>query len=93
MGRALLALGRFDEAEIAFKRRLALAPRTDMTRFYLACLCGLTGRYDEAHRYWQETQQVNPNFSVERLGQILPYRNPSQLGRLVDGLRNAGIAV
>jgi hypothetical protein len=58
-----------------------------------ACLYGLTGRYDEARRYWQETQLVNPNFSVERLGQILPYRNPSQLGRLVDGLRNAGIAV
>ncbi|RWE95152.1 adenylate/guanylate cyclase domain-containing protein [Mesorhizobium sp.] len=93
MGRALLALGRFDEAEIAFKRRLALAPRTDMTRFYLACLYGLTGRHDEARRYWQETQQVNPNFSVERLGQILPYQNPSQLGRLVEGLRNAGIAI
>jgi adenylate cyclase len=93
MGRALLALGRFDEAEVAFKRRLALAPQTDMTRFYLACLYGLTGRHDEARRHWQETQQVNPNFSVERLGQLLPYRDPSQLGRLVDGLRNAGIAI
>jgi adenylate cyclase len=93
MGRALLALGRFEEAEIAFQRRLALAPHSDMTRFYLACLYGLTGRYDEARQYWRETLEVSPDFSVERLKQILPYRDPSQVDRLADGLRQAGIEV
>jgi adenylate cyclase len=93
LGRALLTLGRFDEAEIAFKRRLTLAPRSDMTRFYLACLYGRTGRHEEARRYWQETLEVNPNFSVGHLKQILPYRDPDTLDRLVEGLRQAGIAV
>ena len=93
LGRALLALGRFDEAEIAFKRRLTLAPRSDMTRFYLACLYGRTGRHDEARRYWRETLEVNPNFSVEHLRRTLPYRDPALLDRLMDGLRNAGIAI
>jgi adenylate cyclase len=93
LGRALLALGRFGEAEIAFKRRLTLQPRSDMTRFYLACLYGLTGRHEEARRYWQETLEVNPGFSVERLKQILPYRDPNLVDRLVGGLRDAGIAI
>jgi adenylate cyclase len=93
LGRALLTLGRFDEAEIAFKRRLTLAPRSDMTRFYLACLYGRTGRHEEARRYWQETLEVNPTFSVDHLKRILPYRDPDTLDRLVDGLRQAGISV
>jgi adenylate cyclase len=93
LGRALLTLGRFDEAEIAFKKRLTLAPRSDMTRFYLACLYGRTGRHEEARRYWQETLEVNPNFSVGHLKQVLPYRDPDTLDRLVDGLREAGISV
>ncbi|MFI0845411.1 adenylate/guanylate cyclase domain-containing protein [Mesorhizobium sp. IMUNJ 23232] len=91
LGRALLALGRYDEAEIAFKRRLLLAPRSDMTRFYLACLHGLTGRYDEARRYWSEVLEVNPGFSVEHLKSALPYRDPHQIDRWVEGLRQAGI--
>ena len=32
MGRALLALQRYDEAEIAFKRRLMFSPRSDMIK-------------------------------------------------------------
>jgi adenylate cyclase len=93
LGRALLTLGRFDEAEIAFKRRLTLAPRSDMTRFYLACLYGRTGRHEEARRYWKEMLEVNPNFSLDHLRRILPYRDPNTLDRLVEGLREAGISV
>ncbi len=93
LGRALLTLGHFDEAEIAFRRRLTLAPRSDMTRFYLACLYGLTGRQEDARRYWLETLEVNPNFSVDHLKRILPYRDPDTLDRLVEGLREAGIVV
>lgn len=93
MGRALLALGRYDEAEIAFKRRLTLMPRSDMSRFYLACLYGLTGRHEEARRSWQETLEVNPNFSIDHQRRTLPYKDPTLLDRLVEGLRAAGITV
>jgi adenylate cyclase len=93
LGRALLALDRFDEAEIAFKRRLTLMPRSDMSRFYLACLYGLTGRHEEARRTWQETLEVNPNFSIDHLRRTLPYKDPALLDRLVHGLRNAGVSI
>jgi adenylate cyclase len=93
LGRALLALGRFDEAEIAFKRRLVLAPNSDMTRFYLACLYGLTGRHEEARALWAEVLRINPNFSARHVRQSLPYKDPAWLDRVVDGLRQADIAV
>ena len=64
-----------------------------MTRFYLACLFGLTGRHEEARRYWRETLEVNPGFSVEHLKRALPYRDPNLLDRLIGGLRNAGIDI
>ncbi|AHK43474.1 MULTISPECIES: adenylate/guanylate cyclase domain-containing protein [Ensifer] len=93
LGRTLLNLGRFGEAEIAFKRRLALAPRSDMTRLYLACLYGRTGRHEEARRYWREVFEVNPNFSINHLKRALPYRDPTVLDRLADGLREAGVSI
>ncbi|WFU50779.1 tetratricopeptide repeat protein [Sinorhizobium terangae] len=75
-----MSLGRFDEAEIAFKRRLSLAPRSDMTRFYLACLYGRIGRHEQAQRHWHETMEVNPSFSVDHLKRALPYRDPDLVG-------------
>ena len=64
-----------------------------MTRFYLACLYGRTGRHEEARRMWSEMLEVNPSFSVEHLKRALPYRDTGIVDRLVDGLRDAGIAV
>ena len=93
MGRALLAENRFDEAETAFKRRLTFSPRSDMSRFYLAALYARTGRLEEARAMWKEMLEVNPNFSAEHLRRTLPYRDPNVFGRLVDGLREAGIEV
>ena len=91
MGRALAALGRYDEAEIALKRRLALRPRSDMSRFYLACIYGKTGRYVEARKIWADLIEINPSFSVSHFVDLLPYADPSWLDGLIDGLRQANI--
>jgi adenylate cyclase len=93
LGRALLALGRYNEAEVAFKRRLAIRPRTDMTRFYLACLYGKTGRFKEARKIWAELLEINPTFSVQHFKTSLPYSDPGWLDGILDGLRQANIAV
>ena len=55
------------------KRRLALVPRSDMTRFYLASLYGHAGRHDEARQTWSELLAITPDFSVEHFKLILPY--------------------
>jgi adenylate cyclase len=68
-------------------------PRSDMSRFYLACLYGLTGRHEKSRRYWQETLEVNPKFTIDHLRRTLPYKDPAQLDRLLEGLRSAGVAI
>jgi adenylate cyclase len=92
MGRALLALGRIDEAETAFKKRLLLSPRSDMTRFYLACVYAGRGRYEEARRLWEELIAINPAFSIEHYRRTLPYADPTTFDRVIEPLKDAGIA-
>jgi adenylate cyclase len=78
---------------MVFKKRLIFAPGSDMTRFYLACVYALSGRDAEARAMWQELMRVNPKFSAEHVGRVLPYRDPSIMERLPKALQAAGIAV
>ncbi len=76
-----------------FKRRLMLAPRSDMTRFYLACLYGRTGRHEEARaiggKYWGSIRA----FPVDHLRRSLPTKIPIWMDRMVEGLRKAGVSI
>ena len=89
MGRAQFVLERYDEAETNFKLRLIRAPRSDMTRAFLSSLYGHTGRHEEARQMWRELLEINPDFSVEHLRRVLPYRDPAWFDRFLDGLRKA----
>jgi adenylate cyclase len=91
LGRSLLQLDRFDEAETAFKRRLTFAPHSDMSRFYLACVYARSGRPDDAKRVWREILEINPTFSAEHVGNVLPYRDPTVVPGLLQSLKEAGI--
>ncbi len=93
LGRAQFWLGHYDEAEVAFKERLVKVPGSDMTRAFLASLYGYTGQHQEARRLWQESQDINPDFSVERLRHVLPYVDTTWHDRFVNGLRRAGLDV
>jgi adenylate cyclase len=91
LGRAQLALERYEEAERTFRRRLVHMPRSDVSRAYLASLCGHTGREDEARALWRELKEINPRYSVEQTRRVLPYQDPAPFEQLVAGLRKAGI--
>jgi adenylate cyclase len=54
---------------------------------------GHLGRAEEARAEWQEALRINPDYSIEHRRQILPYKNPADFERVVEGLRKAGIAV
>ena len=51
------------------------------------------GRAEEARAEWQEALRINPDCSIEHRRQILPYKNPTDFERVVEGLRKGGIAV
>jgi len=36
--------------------------------------------------------KIDPDFSIERQRRVLPYRNPDDFDRRVDGLRKANIS-
>ena len=93
MAQTQFALGRYDEAIPALKSRLARQPDSDISRVLLAACYGHLGRGEAARAEWQEALRINPDYSIEHRRQILPYKNPADFERVVEGLRKAGIAV
>ena len=90
-GRVLFFVGRYAEAEALFRRRLIHMPTSDVTRAYLASLCGHTNRPDEARQVWRELMAINPQYTIDLTLRILPYTNPAPLEHFVEGLRKAGL--
>ncbi len=90
-GRALLGLGRLEEAETCLRDRLAEAPNSDMTRVYLAAICGLTGRAEEARAFWEDIPRVSPDFSFAHFADMVPDKTAGWFVRLQQGLRDADL--
>jgi adenylate cyclase len=68
---------------------LALVPRSDLTRFYLASLYGHMARHDEARQLWSELLEVKPNFSIEHIKPDFAIPEPC-LVRLIHGWNPRG---
>ena len=88
---AMFQLGRYEEAIGILKRRLVRNPDTDVSRVLLAASLGHLGRFEEAREEWQEVFRINPDYSLEHRRKVLPYKNPADFERVVDGLRKAGL--
>ena len=93
VAQSLFALGHFEQAIATLEARLARQPHSDVSRVLLAACYGHLGRAVDARAAWQEALRVNPGYSIEHRRQILPYKNPADFERVVEGLRKAGIAV
>jgi TolB-like protein/DNA-binding SARP family transcriptional activator/Tfp pilus assembly protein PilF len=89
IGRAQFGAGLNADAAKSFERRILRAPRTDMSRAYLASIYGAEGKLDEARRLWGEIMTINPKFSIERLKRVLPYKDASWFDRFASGLAAA----
>ncbi|MDL2410558.1 tetratricopeptide repeat protein [Rhizobium calliandrae] len=88
---AMFQLGRYEEAVVILKRRLVRNPATDISRVLLAASYGHLGRLAEARGEWEEVFRINPGYSLEHRRKVLPYKNPADFERIVDGLRKAGL--
>ena len=88
---AAYQLGRYSEAVALSKRRILRNPDTDASRVLLAASYGQMGLIDEAREAWREALRVNPNYSLEHRRKVLPYKNPDDFERVVEGLRKAGL--
>ena len=93
LGSAFLVAGKFQAASALFKERIQLAPKTDLSRAFLAVALGHLGEAEEAGRVWRELMEINPKYSfAEHVGR-LPFRDQADIDRLAEGLSKAGIPV
>ena len=89
---ARFSLGEYTLAVSAIKQRLARNPQSETAYALLASCYGHLGQLAESEQAWKHALEINPNFSVARRRRVLPFRNPQDFERRVEGLRKAGLA-
>jgi adenylate cyclase len=88
---ALFQLARYEEAVELLLQRVSRNPVTDVSRALLAACYGHLGRVEQARATWQEVLRVNPGFSLEYRRKVLPFKNPADFERVIEGLGKAGV--
>ncbi|SEI17752.1 TolB amino-terminal domain-containing protein [Rhizobium tibeticum] len=90
---ALFSLDEYQQAIDAINQRLERNPQSETAYALLASCYGHLGRPEESRLAWEHALQINPGFSVERRRRVLPFRNPNDFERRVEGLRKGGLTV
>ncbi|MGO7171822.1 tetratricopeptide repeat protein [Rhizobium leguminosarum] len=90
---AHFSLGEYEQAIAAIEQRLQQNSQSETAYALLASCYGHLGRPEESRLAWERALRINPDFSVERRRRVLPFRNPEDFDRRVEGLRKAGLTV
>ncbi len=90
---ARFALGQYEEAIEAIEQRLARNPRSETSYALLASCYGMLGQTEACRKAWDETLRIRPDFSMERRRRVMPFRDPENFERRVEGLRKGGVSV
>jgi adenylate cyclase len=82
--------GQYEKAIEAAKRALQREPNTQSPYIHMTISYIRLGREEEARASAAEILRVNPRFSLERYGKILPFSQPVA-DHVVEDLRKAGL--
>jgi adenylate cyclase len=91
LAQANFSLGKYEIAAQLLRDRIARNPNTDASRMLLASCYGYLGRTEDAQAEWAALLKVNPDFSVMQRARVLPYKNPDDFQRILEGLAKAGL--
>jgi TolB-like protein/Tfp pilus assembly protein PilF len=83
--------GRLEEAVACYRESLKRETGYLAAYVNLASVLGELGWLDDAREATREVLRQEPNFSITAYTSGLSYRNPSDLQRIADGLRKAGL--
>jgi adenylate cyclase len=83
--------GRNDEAIAAAKQAVQRGPKSTLSHIALAAAFSAAGRNEEGRVAAAEVLKLNPNFSLEAYVKTVPIKDRSELNRLMDALRKAGL--
>jgi len=92
VGQAYLVMQRYEEALEALKRSAIRNPEAMTTHLYLAACYGLMGEDASAREALAEVHRIQPGFSMASVQTMFTYKRASDLNRLIDGLRKAGLS-
>jgi len=91
-GHALRYSGRFDDAILAYKKALLSVPNNIHSHLGLTATYSLMGWEEEAQAQAKEVIRINPEFLIDNLIRILPYRDQSLVEKYYyNPLRKAGL--
>ena len=91
LGLAHFIGGDYEDAASVLARRLRIFPGSDISRALRASCLGHLGRHDEAREEWARVLEITPDYSAEQKVRMLPYADPADGERVIEGLREAGL--
>ena len=90
-GHALRMTGKFEEAVSAYRKSIQRSPDNILTHVSLAATYSMMGREKEARAEAAEVIRINPKFSLDLFAKRQVYKDQSEVSKLVDALRKAGL--
>ncbi len=90
LGQGRFLMQKYDDAIESFTRAIERNPEDAQVRMWLAASYAQAGRLDAARWEVQELLSQNPDYTLDLATRRLPFKNPSHLDRLVEGLHLAG---
>jgi TolB-like protein/DNA-binding winged helix-turn-helix (wHTH) protein len=91
LGQAYFVLHRYREAIDAFNNGLSSYPASERMRVWLAAALAQSGDIEEATWEGEQIMAANPDFTIQRMMQAFPFKNPSDMEHFIAGLRLAGL--
>jgi tetratricopeptide (TPR) repeat protein len=83
--------GNYSEALQWAQRAVDEAPKHTISLVNYCSILVLIGQTEEARFQADKVKELNPKFSVAKLENTLPYKNPEVKKIYVDALREAGL--
>jgi adenylate cyclase len=91
LGQAYRTLGRYEEAIEAYKKALHREPNSIYGHLALAATYTLVGRDEEARSEAAQVLRIDPNFSLNNMEKVAPFKDRAEVKRVADALRKAGL--
>jgi adenylate cyclase len=93
IGMANMGMRRFDDAVAWYTRAAVRNPDALWPHVYLAVCHGQLGNETEASAEMNEVRRINPDFSIELMRRLLPYKRSADIDLVIGGLGMAGLSV
>jgi len=91
LGQAYYILGRYKDAIKTFKSGIKSNPNSERLHVWLAAACAQQGDKQEAEWAAISVLTINPDFSISRLRDTFPFKDPEDRRHFFEGLHKAGL--